>query len=735
MYSTKQVDNPETKISFPEMPSYKIIDHLYDAQKDFIILGLCGKTGSGVSTTASLLENEFNDLNLPVPGYGNSNLVENHEYRILYTFAKENWKNFYRIDVSSLITRNILLYRSNDFIKFTEQIIDKKYTKKEKGYINDFYQKSFPFNITKNDVTDYESLKNELSDLKLKYCISENKSALGIDGIVLTINNENLARLFDNYVEKRKEKNGFKNHIIYTILKDYIYNLLPNTTKILWANLSKDNKSLPTKALQCLGNNLRIFKKPFGDKKFSEDGYTYIAEEINSAIKLLSAFNYYKNSQEKIGAIPKKDKMRTMITVDSIKNPYESFYLKQRYNNYFLLGIYTEENERRERLREIKKWNDNEIDEVDSVEQISKLKKYIKNKLKNENQKHQKKTENEEKESDKSISLIDVFLKLSNGKITPKDFLCISPFISQNISKCLESADILINNYKDNSSFHILKKTLLRYVSLIMNPAIVLPTNVERCMQIAQTAKINSGCISRQVGAALTDSEYHLLSIGWNQQPENQLPCSYRDICEVYHHWSTMSYSDYENDDLDEFQKKIESQVQNIFDSKDSPFKTFGKIPCYCFKDYQNSIDKNSNQVHTRALHAEETAFLQLGPNNFRANNGFLFTTSSPCELCSKKARFLNIAKIYYIESYPGVSQKHVINIGEEKTRPELVLFTGAIGAAYTKLYTPLIARKDENEMLLGQKMSTKLGEKNEEKGKENKNEKTEGYSTDSKND
>ena len=124
----------------------------------------------------------------------------------------------------------------------------------------------------------------------------------------------------------------------------------------------------------------------------------------------------------------------------------------------------------------------------------------------------------------------------------------ISPFIMQNVASCLDSSDILINNRTDNSSYFYLKKNLLRYVSLIMNPALVLPTPVERCMQVAYTAKLNSGCISRQVGAVLTDSGYHLLSIGWNQQPEGQLPCSYRDLCELYHHWSPDGYSDFENE-------------------------------------------------------------------------------------------------------------------------------------------------------------------------------------------
>lgn len=143
---------------------------------------------------------------------------------------------------------------------------------------------------------------------------------------------------------------------------------------------------------------------------------------------------------------------------------------------------------------------------------------------------------------------------------------------------------------------------LLRYVCLIMNPGIVLPTNVERCMQIANAAKLNSGCISRQVGAVLTDDEYHLLSVGWNQQPEGQLPCLYQDLCEVHHHWSPCSYSDYENNDNDDFQKGIKEQVEKFFDTDKSPLKEKGKLPYYCFKDYFNKIKKERNQVHTKSV-------------------------------------------------------------------------------------------------------------------------------------
>ena len=40
---------------FKETTSYQIVNHLYDERKDFIILGLCGKVGSGVTETANIL--------------------------------------------------------------------------------------------------------------------------------------------------------------------------------------------------------------------------------------------------------------------------------------------------------------------------------------------------------------------------------------------------------------------------------------------------------------------------------------------------------------------------------------------------------------------------------------------------------------------------------------------------------------------------------------------------------
>lgn len=89
---------------------------------------------------------------------------------------------------------------------------------------------------------------------------------------------------------------------------------------------------------------------------------------------------------------------------------------------------------------------------------------------------------------------------------------------------------------------------------------------------------------------------------------------------------------------------------------------------------------------------------------------GILFSTASPCELCSKKAYQLGIKTIVYIDPYPGISIEHILDAGTNT--PEIILFRGALGRAYHSLYQPAMAYKDELQMLTG--YSIKGGKKND---------------------
>lgn len=216
-------------------------------------------------------------------------------------------------------------------------------------------------------------------------------------------------------------------------------------------------------------------------------------------------------------------------------------------------------------------------------------------------------------------------------------------------------------------------------------------------MQIAYAARLNSGCLSRQVGAVITGPDFSVKAVGWNEVPEGQVPCNLRCTRNYCKSRDGDSFSKFELED-DKFQETLFAIEQEV-----SQYELGGMTYSYCFKDIYNELKGGiRNQVFTRALHAEENAFLQLSKHGGQGiKGGKLFSTASPCELCSKKAYQLGIKEIYYIDPYPGISTSHILNFGKNRN-PAVHLFYGAIGDAYMKLYTPRIPQKDELKLRTG---------------------------------
>lgn len=759
----------------------EIAKYLFGSQRDFIVIGLCGKTGSGSSTVANILTKSFDELRLPRPNSDGSDLYREHEEKILYTFAEKNWRKFYKIKTSALLMAHILDYDKRALKKFLKSYVDTNTQNRIIANFIIFCNTSQEFDLNEwSKIQSFSSLKanwnkilrdesnknifakkqknkkNNDKKSNCKFRFYNQEIQYKISGSKLKITNKELYKMYSEYKRQRMAKQPISSPLYLWILKKYIFDFLCTSQgNILWENTQDTCHELPVIAMQLWGINLRISGNPYmenGSDPNDEAHYMILAEEINLVIKLLSAYQHqmldlirkkynigklngdnrqkaliesYNQFKEVTG-----DHRHTLIVIDSIKNPFESMYLKQRYSNYYLLGIYTEDDERKKRMEsdEHHKFTMEGIELIDTIEQLSEFKKsYREHKEKQKiapqtgtNEKTTSRTDQKDEESKKeegeSKNVYKSMRKYLENVIDNNFLENALAFILQNVSNCLDSADIFINNKSSDTAYLYLKETLMRYVCLIMHPGLVLPTSIERCMQIAYTAKANSGCLSRQVGAVITDKNFHLLSIGWNQQPEGQLPCSYRDVCELCNHWSPDGYSDYENDDHDDFLTKIKEGVKCNFDNSDNMLSQHGRLAYFCFKDIYNRITEEKNQVHTRSLHGEETAFLNLGPTGKElANGGCLFTTSSPCELCSKKAKYYGIAKIYYIEPYYGISHKHILKAGPKEKRPEFILATGAVGRAYMQLYTPLLPLKDEQELWLQNKMESLIvGEKGE---------------------
>lgn len=394
---------------------------------------------------------------------------------------------------------------------------------------------------------------------------------------------------------------------------------------------------LYTFLMQEVGNNIRCSGEPY-KKEYTENNFYDVAKRMEAIIKII------KKHDENA------DNYQTRICIDAIRNPYEAYYFKDKYSSFYLISINAAENERRKRLGQL---DEEELQSLDETE-------------------------------------YELAGQTDYGI-----------FFHQSIPECLSISDIhLYNPDVNDGCFLFLTEQIVKYIALMLHPGLINPTHIERCMQTAYIASLNSGCLSRQVGAVITGPDFSIKAVGWNEVPEGQVSCNLRCTNDYCRNKDVETYSHFELEDP-KFQEALLTINHEISECEHPDLG--GMTYSYCFKDIYNELKGGiKNQVFTRALHAEENAFLQLAKNGGQGiKGGKLFSTASPCELCSKKAYQLGIEEIYYIDPYPGISTRHILSFGKS-WNPIVQLFYGAIGSAYVKLYTPRIPLKDELKLRSG---------------------------------
>ena len=588
------------------------LSNIYSLRQKFTIIAITGRTGSGCTEVAQRLVKGFenNEEIFPNPDEFEINHNTYRKYRIVYKYAIENFKPFKIINYKDLLIAFILKYNFNEFISFlNSDALKKEFSDSKLETSSDFSSEIKRLNKEKKLFSDLHKIAKKI--------INDSKK-----------NENQLKELYIFF-----ESSEFKK------ISEYINSSLESISLI------KRNKTL-----QIISNNLRGYGLPYNNGIYSPNNIFTIAEIINDLIKAIRKNNYKGNTE---------------IVIDSLRNPIEIMFFKQRYAAFYTLAINRDDPKRSRVINN----------------------RYKKNK-----------------------EDIEILLKEEYSVEESAEFY------KQNVSSCIQNADIHIT-YRTRkeaqlfNKYRILKKQntspafswgmqLLKFIALIDHPGIVTPSPEERCMQLAYTAKYNSGCISRQVGAAITDENFSIKAIGWNSTPEGHVPCSLRNAEDLINNEKDLTaFTPFEKDDKkfrDVLLKNYKVPIQ------DYKVQLKGQNVCFCFKSLINSYLEGKNQVHTRSLHAEESAFLQLTKyGSTGIQNGILFTTASPCELCSKKAYQLGIKSIYYIDPYPGISKSQILYAGRKDRNPKIKLFNGAIGNAYHWLYEPFMPYKDELSLIL----------------------------------
>lgn len=100
------------------MENKQFISQLFLENSQFILVGLTGRTGSGCTTTANILESK--KPNFPEPEHLNGFYkgLDVERYKIVRKYAEQHWSNFYSIKVSDLISTYILTLPPEHLAKF-----------------------------------------------------------------------------------------------------------------------------------------------------------------------------------------------------------------------------------------------------------------------------------------------------------------------------------------------------------------------------------------------------------------------------------------------------------------------------------------------------------------------------------------------------------------------------------------------------------------------------------------
>ena len=206
----------------------------------------------------------------------------------------------------------------------------------------------------------------------------------------------------------------------------------------------------------------RKILQDFGDYIRKQKGVSYLSQ------KALEKIN------KKFEESGKEDNVNFVI--DSIRNPEEIKFLKEKYVNFFVFGIFAGSNIRWERIKN--NYNGNQAQFL------------------------------EDERRDKGE-------KIEYGQRVTDAFLTSDAIILNETT--------IVNK---NEAYLTLKAKVEKYINLFIGKSKnKAPTEMESIMSMAYSNSLRSSCLKRKVGAVIVDSKGNVFSSGYNEVPFLEKPC------------------------------------------------------------------------------------------------------------------------------------------------------------------------------------------------------------------
>ncbi|PFH10133.1 deoxycytidylate deaminase [Collimonas sp. PA-H2] len=366
-------------------------------------------------------------------------------------------------------------------------------------------------------------------------------------------------------------------------------------SQIIETALGKETVKLDANVYNEYSSNVRrIMRLQDGGNELRKISSSYLAEHAIEEIVV------QRGHQKGLGVEPQDYiPIRTAYLIDQIKHPDEVSMLRIVYRKLFhLIGVISVAEKRRSRLLNIDR----------AASAISEL------------------MERDRRQED------------DNG---------------QQLDKALKLADFFIST--DAGTTSSLQRKLRRFIGLLHGENGITPTTQEYGMYAAYSAGLKSACLSRQVGAAISDVSGKIVSTGCNDVPKatgglysaedgtNDRRCVHREEQICFNDQEKLSHKADIRRALEELKQKQDEDVPLIPKSR--------------LDDVLTAVFKASHigdlTEFSRAVHAEMDAIISLARTGTPGIVGaHLFTTTFPCHSCARHIVAAGIDKVYYIEPY-----------------------------------------------------------------------------------
>ncbi len=220
----------------------------------------------------------------------------------------------------------------------------------------------------------------------------------------------------------------------------------------------------------------------------------------------------------------------------------------------------------------------------------------------------------------------------------------------QSVGKLFPLSDLFVRLDSDSSS--LIETRIKRFLHLIFGTKVITPTTDETAMYFAASAATNSACLSRQVGAAITDKNGNIISTGWNDVPkfggnlyqfDKDDPLGSRDK-RCFNLQGGKCYND-------SYKKKITNELVEHLIKKKILNEEARDIAIKELRKAENRLQNLSE--FSRVVHAEMHAII-IGSQNSgdKMIGGKLYSILYPCHNCARHIVLAGIKEVYYIEPY-----------------------------------------------------------------------------------